>query len=68
MPQAYIRAKDAITWSGASPDDALKKCPFYVEIDKFMRTSLIASPSNVMGLASQPDPWSTCTATCSILK
>ena len=54
LRQVYIRRKDAVTWSGASADDALKKCPFYVEIDKFMGTRPNASPCNVVRSASQP--------------
>ena len=30
LRHAYIRAKDAVNRSGASPEDALKKCPFFV--------------------------------------
>ena len=48
LRQAYIRAKDAVNRTGPSPEDALKKCPFFVEIDKFMGTRPIASPSNVV--------------------
>ena len=55
LRQTYIRAKDAVTRSGVSPDDAMKKFPFYVEMDKFMGTRPITSPSNDMRLALVPD-------------
>ncbi len=47
LRQTYMRAKDAIQKSGASPEVAYEICPYFDAMDAFMGTNPITKPHHM---------------------